>query len=241
MDERYFILFIADEDPDVRSIVDRCIEMGLKTTSSGGTERFEKYEAKDGSGSSIDVQNNEVETVVDKIAKSKKGELTFWYDEPQSTDLKLSFVGSKSSDWPTHRVMVSFRTLPLQVGNQSRAGDYSEAAVESRVKTIIDVLVEIIPFVDPEYAYSTLWVGQNPVEGLQPTGKPIPKHIQEIGWLTIMSESTVEDFGGFDHVLDTPAWCVQRLDTGHVMIVKSDRPVAPTKTPSAELADHLIK
>ncbi|AHB67857.1 hypothetical protein HISP_16465 [Haloarcula hispanica N601] len=39
-----------------------------------------------------------------------------------------------------------------------------------------------------------------------------------------MSPQVIEQFGGREHVLDTPAWRVRELDSGHVMLVLEEDP-----------------
>lgn len=51
-----------------------------------------------------------------------------------------------------------------------------------------------------------------------------PIDLDRIPWLGIYSERLVEQFGGREHVLATPAWCVEELENGSVLIVTTKVP-----------------
>lgn len=55
-----------------------------------------------------------------------------------------------------------------------------------------------------------------------------------------MSESVVEQFGGRDHVLETPAWRVDELETGHVLIVLRGHPYDHTDETEGSWKRHLF-
>jgi len=58
--------------------------------------------------------------------------------------------------------------------------------------------------------------------------------LERIPWFGVYSSSLIEDLGGREHVLETPAWRVEELDTGSILIIR-------TRTPWADLGrDHPV-
>lgn len=60
-------------------------------------------------------------------------------------------------------------------------------------------------------------------------------------WLTVLSEQLVADFGGYKHVLETPAWRVEELDSGHVLIVLTNNLVAPSESGTVSADGYLLE
>jgi hypothetical protein len=52
----------------------------------------------------------------------------------------------------------------------------------------------------------------------------IPIELERIPWLGIYSESLIERFGGRERVLDTPAWMLEELESGSILIVTTRIP-----------------
>lgn len=50
--------------------------------------------------------------------------------------------------------------------------------------------------------------------------------LERIPWFGIYSEALIEDLGGRDHVLETPAWHVEELDTGSILVIRTRAPWA---------------
>lgn len=52
--------------------------------------------------------------------------------------------------------------------------------------------------------------------------------LERIPWFGVYSPSLVENLGGREHVLNTPAWRVEELDTGSIMLIRTRTPYANT-------------
>ena len=87
----------------------------------------------------------------------------------------------------------------------------------------------IVLATNPEYTWGVLSAGSNPSKGLRPAERPISENIQRIPWILVLSEPTIDDFGGREYVLQTPAWKVEELPTGHILLVKTNNPTASTE------------
>ncbi|PSQ28621.1 hypothetical protein BRD03_02730 [Halobacteriales archaeon QS_9_68_17] len=119
-------------------------------------------------------------------------------------------------------------------------GRYTREKVQKRVESITDLVGGLAEVVEPEYVYGVLLVGMNPHRGLKPTGRPISENVERLPWISVLSDTIIEDFGGRKRVLDTPAWRVEELETGHVMIVKTNNPIDPTEGPSVSIDRYLL-
>lgn len=111
------------------------------------------------------------------------------------------------------------------------AGEHLEPSGESDgeytgfLRSFVELIEELAVAHDPSYgtAVSTRHVssGVTPSE-VMPQGTPI--ELERIPWLGVYGRSLVDRLGGLEHVRSAPAWRVETLENGSVMVIKSRIP-----------------
>lgn len=241
MDERYTVAYIGGGTPDVQAVVDRCLDIGLTLTEDGRTDVCEECVVRPGPGEFEVLEDVPLEPAIEQLEGAHAGSLKLWYEQSPSTHLTVGFQLDQDRRWNDGPLRISFQTLPLDPGGELDPEFHAASKIQTRVSVIVDLIATLAECYDPEYAWGMLGTGQRPGEGLRPTGRPISEHVDELGWVTVLSEPLVDAFGGRERVLDTPAWKVQELETGHVVIVKTDNPVEPTDVPSISSEEYLLE
>lgn len=92
------------------------------------------------------------------------------------------------------------------------------------VELIRDLAVEIDPVLVSTFnTHHDGEIAPSP-ETVIPLETPIESDLERIPWLGIYSDSSLQQFGGRDRVLDTPAWKVEELDNGSILIITTKVP-----------------
>ncbi|MFC6756887.1 hypothetical protein ACFQER_09595 [Halomicroarcula sp. GCM10025894] len=89
----------------------------------------------------------------------------------------------------------------------------------------IELLSALAVHLDPLYlaVINTAQVTTGPPpKTCHPSGVPV--ELERLPWLGVYSEPLIERFGGRERVLDTPAWKVEELENGSVLIVTTRVP-----------------
>jgi hypothetical protein len=107
------------------------------------------------------------------------------------------------------------------------------------VEAVLELVRQITTFAEPEYVYSNCPT-DNDAMAVVPEEPPVHENISKIPWVAVFSPPTVDALGGRDHVLETPAYLVEELDTGHVLLVRRSHPVGPADEPDDSAEDHLL-
>ena len=165
-------------------------------------------------------------------------QITVEYDDITTVRIRLN--RGEKWDWNEPTVIVSFWTMPLQTNVNVNPDQHTRSKVQQRVDAIVGLLLDIVELVNPAYAWSMLSIGTRPDRGLRPMERPIIDDIARMSWLTVFSEELVEDLGGHDHVLETPAWRVETLESGHIVVIATDNPTDPEYEPASAPEDHLL-
>ena len=171
-------------------------------------------------------------------ADATADQITLEYDDIASVTIHLN--RGETWDWNEPRVLVSFWTMPLQTDVNINPDQHTRSKVQQRVDAIVGLLLDIVELIDPVYAWSMLSIGTRPDRGLRPMERPIVDDISRMSWLTVFSEELVEDLGGLDHVLETPAWRVETLESGHIVVIATDNPTDPSFELASDPGDHLL-
>lgn len=116
---------------------------------------------------------------------------------------------------------VSFDAGALQSSTWST--QESEAHRDEFVDTVIDFVCSLAVSNDPEYvaAHDPVATDSDPVI---PTTRPIIDDINRLPVLGIYSRDMVETLGGRERVLETPAWRVEELDNGQILVITDEPP-----------------
>lgn len=182
----------------------------------------------------------EVGSIHDYVdAKIDDEDTTFEFRYDEVLEVDLFFNHGEEWDWNDPKLLVSFSTMALD--SSVRFQGYTKSHVRNRLEALLELIEAITRSIDPVYAWGMVLRGPSPDEGLRPSERPISESIERLSWITVFSDSLVEDFGGRERVLRTPAWRVEELDTGHVMIVRTDNPVDPAEGPSVSPEAYLLE
>ncbi|MCJ0618130.1 hypothetical protein JZX76_00860 [Haloarcula hispanica] len=172
------------------------------------------------------------------VAEATADQITLEYDEITTVTIHLNW--GETWAWNDPRVIVSFWTMPLQTNVNVNPDQHRRSKVQQRVDAIVRLLLDIVKLADPAYAWSMLAVGPDPDRGLRPMERPIVDDISRMSWLTVFSEELVEELGGRDHVLETPAWRVETPENGHIVVIATDNPTDPEFEPASASEDPLL-
>lgn len=157
-------------------------------------------------------------------------------DEP----FRIHFNRGEDWDWNEPRILMTFWTLPIKTNHTDDGLSRDRSKVQSRIEKIIKIVADVVEIADPEYVYSAQYHGAGSYRGVRPLNRPIADNVSKMNWLAVFSESVIDDLGGRKRVLNTPAWRVEELDSGHIMVIKTDNPVDPKDGPSTSTDEYLF-
>ena len=106
--------------------------------------------------------------------------------------------------------------------------DSTEASARRRTKqytTFVRLLAETF---DPLYAFGGIERNEKTNQLLPPLDRLKRGEVKRLFWLNVFSSTAVNQLGR-DRVLSAPAWDVEELENGSVMVAISDNPVHPSK------------
>lgn len=138
----------------------------------------------------------------------------FKYDEYTTFSVIVDLDESSAWNSPEFEITIEI---------DGTAGVENETEViEARFDLFLDIVGDIVPIVTPEYCWGMLPQNHEVTSQCLPTGRPIVEHIDTLSWISVFGPSLMEDLGGRDRVLATPAARVEEFETGHVLVVKTD-------------------
>lgn len=197
-------LTFRDTELPTGNFVERVLE-----TSAAYDFLTEEYEPLDSALPEPNEKNN-VTLYWDKPDDDSVVQVRYTFDEP---DRDGSGVDS----------ILSLRT---SASGLVPSGD-AESEYTGFPATLIDLVRELAVEFDPSYV--TTYNSQHWRDGPSPKAvlpEAVPIEFERLPWLGVYSERLVEQFGGRAHVLETPAWAVEELDTGAALVIKTRRPWA---------------
>lgn len=229
MDEPYHIGFVTDQSPGARDLYNRCIQGGMETTPDGQSGVVAKYRI----GLTAHTDSS-LESALTELEEAENGSLYFWTDSGMKLRVGITEPTSEAEEW-IGRVSISFQTSEID------RGSHADSTYQARIDDLLDLVAEVVSVADPQYVWSSVYKGHESFERFVPDDHPIADHVDNLSWITVMSEQVAKQFGGLDHVLETPAWQVRELDSRHIMLVLSADPhdaMEPAYSPSEE---HLFR
>lgn len=222
--------FIEDvSDAFVSQTVDAAQQVGLtvSTGEDGCTYWSERY------GQRIADKRTDVPLcdAINDIAADQEGTIRFYHPPFQ---LDVNFYTDTEREWNDPRLTITVDSGYLDPDN-SKITDQQQSGF---IGALVSLVREISETVDP------LYVCQFDSAGLPgevfPTTKPISSDLDRIPWIGVYSNSVIDELGGREHVLNTPAWNVEELATGSILIVKTDHPVVPTEINPTDIDQYLL-
>jgi hypothetical protein len=224
------IAFVADETPSVRPLVEAALGLGFSLTPDDESDAVEKY--------IIDRERqrrSSREAVTEKIDAADSGSIYFYAEDGWELRIDITSPNDEFEEW-FGRVNVGFQTSVID------RAPHSDRTVRQRVESIVSLVIELMEVVHPDYVWSAIFDENERYESVRPDGWPIADHVTDLSWITGMSPSVVDQFGGREHVRETPAWRIEALDSGHIVLVLRDHPYDPTEagTPQDSWRRHLI-
>lgn len=216
-DEFFGVYFRAQTTtPDtISELITRTKDLGIETSKVEGTEQFDEYRSQNQTTTKTDGPYT-ISEVVDEVASSGAGRLTFWSGGKR---FRLSMSLDTPDDQLVPNIYLSFSKFDLPAIG---------------VETLINWVATISETLDIEYGFS----GWDPEQAMFVDS--VADELAGLRWLQVFGPRIVEDLGGRDHVLATPAWDVTELDSGHVLIVHDDHPFDPAETAPGNPSAHLL-
>jgi len=214
VDGPYIIMFAVEEKSDdiVRDVIDECSTAGF----------FEIPESTSYHHASS----------VTEIADTGHGLVRLRYNNEFKHKLIFDF---DNPDWEGMGGLFRFTMDAAYLHPDS--GD--SAATHAFRGALIDLIGEIAVQIEPAYVHSvgTQTARKEFHRGIVPQNPLNAGQFDHIPWLGVYAPETVDGFGGVDHVLSTPAYRVEQLDSGHVLIIATESPWA---VPDREVEAHLL-
>ncbi|MFC6756889.1 MULTISPECIES: hypothetical protein [Haloarcula] len=154
---------------------------------------------------------------------------------PESLDAKHEGKPGVTLSWPFMPVDVTVHydndwdeleralTVSFDAGALQSSTWDSEAHRDEFVDGVIDLVCSLALSNDPEYvaAHNPVSTDSDPVT---PTTRPVLDDIDRLPVLGIYSRDMVDTLGGRGRVLETPAWRVEELDNGQILIITDEPP-----------------
>ena len=119
--------------------------------------------------------------------------------------------------------------------------DSTEDGTQRRTEQFATFVRLLSEMFDPLYAFGGIEQNENPKQLLPPLDQLKRGELNSLFWLNVFSPAAVERLGR-NRVLSAPAWKVEELDDGRVMLVVSNNPVHPSQpwdTAGKRVSGHL--
>lgn len=220
------LFYDAVDEKLVRNAVAACLDRDCHTDRDGGTDRHHYL----GEPTDFDAEWVPADEALDHLG-SVGGVTLFWCDD-FDFNLRVDPAGEEY-DVP-HLSM----WLDEVFYRPSRT---SEAAVEGRVRTLVDLVCAVAERTNPVAGYGCIdeIVGREggPYENV-PVADLRAGRADVVHWFTLFAADRVDDLGR-ERVLSSPAWIARELDAGAVALVASAQPLYGGGDQRQAIADHL--
>lgn len=206
----YYLLDNPVEERFVRNLIRTCLDIGCTTTQDGRTDIC-KYGSAD---TGVLRTTEETEVAVDSLAACGTGRIELWYKDIRF-DLELNRESPYVPDVPYFSLMVWSRQFESY-------GDDADAEIQNRVGQFLDIARPLAELAGPTYAYG--FIEKHEPEDVSPTERDIREGtIEDIFWINVFSEPAITKLGE-EQLLSAPAWTVEKLSTGAILLVVNDSP-----------------
>ncbi|QLH80892.1 hypothetical protein [Halosimplex pelagicum] len=169
----------------------------------------------------------------DEIRKNKRGFIRLHYED---LSFKLSFdlESGGGHSWTEGSFNISTQS---QVVNYT---DKDDPKYRRFIEELVGLVSELASATRPTHvhAFGTQSSTNEFARGVIPQELPVAHDISNLPWLGVYNPETVDALGGIDRFTDAPAHRVERLETGHVMVVATEDPFA---VPDRELEEYLLQ
>lgn len=212
-------------DDALQQVLKQCFGVGFTTTKDGQTDIVDEYESSRYSNKQAAGGYN-CQKVVSEITEDGVGAITFWYGKyPVTMDCFL-----KTDAAP------SVPNFIFEVDRYVFETDENSLTPQDYVNTFLNLIERLVTVLDVVFAKAECGIEIN-----LPSERPIADHLEYLPWLTVFSERNVEELGGYERVIAAPVWKVEKLDSGHVLLVKSNNPFSSTESPAVSPEEYLLK
>lgn len=206
----YFLLNAALQDDFVRSLTQKCFDIGCTTTQDDRTDICKYGSADTGTLRTTE----ETEVAVDSLSSSGTGRIELWYQDLRF-DLELNRGSPYVPDVPYFSLMIWSRQFESY-------GDDADAKIRDRVGQFLDIARPLAELAKPTYAYG--FIEKYEPEDVCPTERDIREGtIENIFWINVVSEPAITKLSE-EQLLSAPAWTVEKLPTGAILLVVNDSP-----------------
>ena len=153
------------------------------------------------------------------VTLSDKNRVTVY---PEDREITLRFPGDDWDGSINSVLKLSVDATRLVAADRDSAPGYTGPA-----RVFVDLIRRLAVALDPYYV-STF--NRAIMDGeIAPTPQAVlpletPLELKRVPWLGVYSQSLIDRFGGRKRVLDTPAWRVEELDTGSILVITTRIP-----------------
>lgn len=190
-------------------------EAGLSPTTENSDEY--KYMTMDDAS----FKETTLEGALEKIIESRGGTLEIRFHE-----LKISI--SYFSTIEAGEINVQL-TADVWASQFKLWDDCTKAGVRRRTEQYVTFIRLLSETFDPIYACGGIERPEDLEELLPPIDQINRGEITRLFWLNVFSPTAVDRLGR-ERILSAPAWDVEELENGRVMLVVSDNPIHPSES-----------
>lgn len=214
----------------IQQLLEYCFNIGC--TTHDGENRDQCWYV----GAATDYDYAEVETsvAIDAIVEHRAGAITLWYGEWGF--LFGIYSSDDTGEWHPDEFSISVDPVYFNPERDSE----SRADVRSHVEELIELTTLLSEFTNPRIVVGSEASTEEALSGSTiPEGhsSDIPASIE---WLTVFSPEAVRSIGK-QRLLSVPAWTVESLTDGSVLLVLTDNPLrrAEIETAKETVRDYL--
>ena len=219
--ENIHLTFLLDEDLKpafVEQFIRACFEHGVSTQQDGSLEPVRFI----GKATDYDFAEMATDDAIDELKRSGLGTIAVWYDD---IDLLLGF-------YRRSRIATGVPAITLSIDSyyfsRKRREQYAQ-----RIVTLAAFVAQASK--SPlAYGYEDLQIEYEQDFPLDLPAEELPSQVDHLMWLTILGPKIVDRLGRA-RVLSTPAYRVEELENGGVLIVLTEHPTAADQSSDARI------
>lgn len=182
-------------------------QVGLKSAPDQPPE-IVKYRPT--SGSHSDTSFGSLDEFSDTVESTDSGDIFYQYD---SAEIRVTFRSGPE---------IGTHPMPVGLGGPNAwwldPEESGTKPVKHRLNTLSGAFIRLSTTLDPDVGYLMLFNDHSSAEPVPDSHRPSEHGMEALPFLLLLDESWIEYCGGRSHVLETPAYEIQSLDTGSIAL-----------------------
>lgn len=165
----------------------------------------------------FELQPSSETSALEEFSSDEGGVLTlYWQDGPGRVSVAFTYDSIPET------------FLEISTRREIFVPEDDEGEYEELTGAVVELVRRLAIEHDPYYVMSPdmeIAMGADPTD-VMPMATDF--ELERIPWFGVYSPSLIEDLGGREHMLETPAWHVEELETGSILLIRTRAPWANT-------------